>query len=102
MVDKKKNMPYVYPKLREAQARARELGLPTPHSSQKRGKKLYVVYEGVEIHFGARGYEDYLIHKDEKRRENYRARHGAIKLANGRFAYRDPRQPAYYSWHILW
>lgn len=94
--------PYVYPKLREARERARELNLPEPHSSQRAGKKLYVVYEGEEIHFGARGYEDYLMHQDDDRRDNYRARHGAIKLVNGRFAYKDPRQPAYYSWHILW
>lgn len=95
-------MPYVYPKLREARARARELNLPEPRSSQRPGKKLYVVVDGAEIHFGARDYSDFLQHRDEDRRANYRARHGAIRLANGRFAHKDPHQPAYYSWHILW
>ena len=94
--------PYVYPKLAAARARARELGLPEPHSSQRANKKLYVVYNGEEIHFGGKGHPDFLIHGDEEERRRYRARHGAIKLGNGRFAYRDPSRPAYYSWHILW
>jgi hypothetical protein len=27
------------------------------------------------VRFGARGYDDYLQHKDEKRRANFKARH---------------------------
>ena len=32
---------------------------------------------GKTIHFGARGYEDYTIHKDERRKESYIARHAS-------------------------
>jgi len=95
-------MSYKYPKLREAKAVARRLGLPEPFSSQRAGKKLYVVYNGREIHFGARGYEDYLMHKDPDRRRNYRSRHSGILLANGKPAYKDRTKPAYYAYNILW
>ena len=41
-------------------------------------KKTYdAIFNGVKtIAFGATGYEDYTIHKDDKRRENYIKRHG--------------------------
>lgn len=93
---------YVYPKLREAKIVAKRLGLPEPFSSQKAGKKLYVVYQGKEIHFGAQGMEDYLIHNDKLRRERYRKRHAAIKLKSGKLAYLDKKQPSYYAYRILW
>ena len=93
---------YVYPKLREAKAIAKKLNLPEPYSSYRPGKKLYVVYNSHHIHFGARGMEDFLIHKDPVRRERYRKRHSAIRLKNGKLAYMDKNQPAYYAYRILW
>lgn len=94
--------PYVYPKLAEARARARELGLPEPSSSQRGSHKLYVVYNWRQIHFGARGYSDFLQHRDPERRRHYRQRHRGILLADGTPAYKNRNSPAYYSWHILW
>lgn len=40
-------------------------------------KKFQVINAdtGKTIHFGAKGYSDYTIHKDEKRKENYISRH---------------------------
>ena len=93
---------YVYPKLQKAREVAKRLKLPTPYSSYRPTKKLYVVYKGEEIHFGARGMEDFLIHKDPKRRERYRKRHSAIRLKNGKLAYMDKNQPSYYAYRILW
>jgi hypothetical protein len=95
-------MPYVYPRLTQARNIARAQGLPKPYSSQRAGKKLYIVYNGKEIHFGARGYSDFLEHQDESRRQNYRARHRGVLLSNGRPAYKDPNQPAFYAYRILW
>lgn len=44
--------------------------------SKRKDKKLEAVFEnGKRVSFGAKGYEDYTIHKDEKRKENYLARH---------------------------
>lgn len=51
----------------------------TPFKSKKAGKKYSVyAYDGKTtrlVHFGANGYEDYTIHKDEERRRRYIARH---------------------------
>lgn len=44
--------------------------------STKKDKK-YTAYfsDGTHTDFGAKGYEDYTTHKDEKRKKNYIARH---------------------------
>jgi hypothetical protein len=93
---------YVYPYLREAQNTAIRLGLPIPRSSQRKDKKLYVVYNGKEIHFGNKNYSDYLQHRDSERRLRFRKRASKILLKNGKYAYKDKNQPAYYAYHILW
>ena len=63
---------YTYPYLSDAKKTAKKLKLPEPKSSQRANKKLYVIYNGKEIHFGARGYSDFLQHKDQARRERYK------------------------------
>ncbi len=95
-------MVYIYPRLAAARKLARKLGLPLPESSQRDGKKLYVVVDGVQVHFGARGYSDYLDHKDKDRRQRYRARARGALLADGSPAYMNKKQPAYYAYRILW
>ena len=62
------------------------------------GKHKYVaVFEnGRRVKFGAQGYEDYTMHRDEKRREAYRARHRKDLDTN------DPYRPGYLSYYILW
>lgn len=93
---------YVYPHLAAAKKKAKSLGLPEPKSSYRANKKLYVVYQGKEIHFGARNYSDFLDHQDELRRQRYRARARGSLLKSGKHAYKDKKQPAYYAYHILW
>ena len=52
-------------------------------TNSTRKDKKYMVYQvdnqnkkiGNVVHFGAVGYEDYTIHKDDKRRDNYIRRH---------------------------
>lgn len=46
--------------------------------------------------FGARGYEDYTIHKDKQRRERYRTRHQCDLRTN------DPTRAGYLSYYLLW
>lgn len=50
-----------------------------PVKSWRKGKKYAVkACKGSKekiLHFGALGYEDYLTHKDKKRRKNFKARH---------------------------
>jgi hypothetical protein len=95
-------MVYVYPHLAAAKKRAKQLNLPEPKSSQRANKKLYIVYNGKEIHFGARGYSDFLDHGDEARRQRYRARARGSILKTGKLAYKDKNQPSYYAYNILW
>lgn len=44
------------------------------HSTNK-NKKYSVKYNNKTINFGAKGYEDYTTHKDNKRKESYIQRH---------------------------
>jgi len=91
---------------------------PVFKKSTRKGKKYSVVSpNGTKIHFGAikngipmdqfkdstglKLYSKY-DHNDEKRRDNYRARHSKIKLKDGSYAYLDKEQPSYWSWHYLW
>ena len=83
-------------------AKAMSLGADNFKKSTRKGKKWMVLYKGKTIHFGASGMSDFTIHKDEDRRGRYRARHGKIKLKNGRRAYTVKTSPAYWSWNILW
>ena len=82
--------------------RARQLGSTALRRSWRQGKKFAVLYEGKWIHFGGKGYEDYTEHQDDNRRASYRARHGAIKLADGRLARTVKTSPAFWSWELLW
>ena len=43
--------------------------------SNRVGKKYMARVNEKTVHFGARGYEDYTTHKDEKRKASYLARH---------------------------
>lgn len=38
-------------------------------------KKYRIIYNNGHIDFGAKGYEDYTIHKDDKRKNLYISRH---------------------------
>ena len=82
--------------------KALRLGATELRPSQRAAKKWAVLYQGSWIHFGATGYEDFTQHKDPARRANYRRRHGAIKLKDGRLAYTVPTSPAYCSYNLLW
>lgn len=85
------------------------------YPSTRINKKLVAEFDYLgkhhRIHFGDDRYEhyhdktgffDYLDHRDPERRKNYRARHSKIKLKNGKFAYKVPTSPAFWSWNILW
>jgi hypothetical protein len=64
--------------------------------SKKEGKKWDAVFDdGKVVSFGAAGYEDYTMHRDEERRERYRKRH-AKDLGE------DVRTPGYLSYYVLW
>ena len=66
--------------------------------SDKPGKKYDAVINGNKvISFGAKGYEDFTIHKDVKRREHYIKRHSNECWDKANLA-----SPAFMSRWILW
>jgi len=48
-----------------------------------------------KVSFGAKGYEDYTIHRDIERRRRYRLRHQNDRLT-------DPTWAGFWSWYVLW
>lgn len=86
---------------------------PVFSKSKVKGKKYAVKYDGKTINFGALGYQHYkdrtplklykhLDHNDKKRRASYRKRHWAIKLKDGRLAYKVKTSPEYWASKYLW
>ena len=70
--------------------------------STKAPYKYYVIYNGRTIHIGHKKYMDFSWHKDEQRKKRYHDRHKAILTKQGKPAYLDPNQKAYWSFWLLW
>lgn len=71
------------------------------YPSKRKDKKLTALfYKDGEIykriHFGAKGYEDYTIHKDEERKQKYLKRHSVRENFN------NPYTAGALSRWILW
>lgn len=79
----------------------RRLKLNVPMKSTRPGKKKMVYVRNpktgkiVTVHYGAVGYSDYTIHKDEKRRARFRARHKCSEK-------KDKTKPGYWACSDLW
>ena len=90
-------------KLNKVRKKAKSLGIKGDIvKSSKQNKKYDLVIGNKKISFGAKGYDDYLDHNDEKRRKNYRARHSGIINKDGRKAISIKNSPAYLSYNLLW
>jgi len=77
-----------------------EMACNKPQRAPKGDKHKYVVkacQDGKEaiVRFGARGYDDYLQHKDEKRRANFKARHNCSDK-------KDKLTPGWWSCNFSW
>lgn len=67
--------------------------------SNNKDKKYYVILKnGKIIHYGNINYQDYLIHQDDKRRDNFKKRFYKqyIKIKD------NIESPLYWSYNILW
>lgn len=62
----------------------------------KKGNKVKLV------RYGRVGYEDFTTHKDEDRRQRFRARFRGILKKDGKPAYKDKWQAAYWAYNDLW
>ena len=65
--------------------------------SKNKNKKFMAEVNGKKIHFGDNRYQDYTMHKDNKRKENYINRHSGEDWSISNIA-----SPAFMSRYILW
>ena len=71
--------------------------------STKRNKKYVVTLKnGDRVHFGHPDYEDFIIHRDHKRRLRYRKRASKIRDKQGNLTCKDRNSPSYWFYHLLW
>ena len=83
--------------------KAKELGAESlDYSSRKNNKYMVKLPNGKKIHFGSPKYEDFLIHKDEVRRDKYRALVMKIKNKQGELTYTNPESPNFWAINLLW
>lgn len=78
-----------------------------PSRATQKGKKYQVTIERSDgkkktVAWGDSSREDYLVHKDKKRRENFQRRFGGIKKKDGSLAKNDPFSRAYYATRYSW
>ena len=66
----------------------------TPSNNQNK-KFMALIDDKKTIHFGAKLYEDYTHHKDDKRKKAYLSRHKNDKINN-------PNYAGFYSTNLLW
>lgn len=76
-------------------------GMATLRPSRRPGKKWAVTLpDGRTVHFGATGYSDYALHKDEARRDRYLARHARGRRENWGASGIDT--PGFWARWLLW
>ena len=72
------------------------------YSNRMNKKYMVTLKNGNKIHFGDDKFEDFLTHKDTKRRRSYRKRASKIMDKNGNLTYKDKNLPNFWSYHLLW
>ena len=69
-----------------------------PYKSDKPDKKYYIITnDNKKVYFGAAGYSDFTIHKDEARKQRYINRH-----KNESKFWHDPDTASYWALKYLW
>lgn len=85
------------------QQKAKELGAQSLDYSKRKNSKYVVTLEnGKQIHFGSPYYEDFLIHKDKTRQDNYLKRATKIRNKKGELTYRNPESANFWAVNLLW
>ena len=88
--------------MEQLKSKAIRLGATDLKKSNRKNKKYMVLYKKKWIHFGDSRYEDFLQHKDEDRRKNFKIRMSKIMLKNGIPAINVKSQPAFWSYNVTW
>ena len=83
--------------------KAKKLGAESLDYSKRKNNK-YVVKSpsGKNLHFGSSQYPDFLIHKDNERKEKYLSRAKKIKNKKGELTYENPESANFWSVNLLW
>ena len=83
--------------------KAQKLGAESiEYSSRKNNKYMVTLPSGKKVHFGSPKYPDYLIHKDEERRDRYLSRATKIKNKQGELTHEKKESPNFWSTKLLW
>ena len=82
---------------------AKKLGAETlDYSKRKNNKYVVTLQNGKKLLFGSSQYPDFLIHKDEERKEKYLSRAKKIKNKQGELTYTNPESSNFWSVNLLW
>ena len=83
--------------------KAKKLGAESLDYSKRKNNK-YVVKSpsGKNLHFGSSQYPDFLIHRDNERKEKYLSRAKKIKNKKGELTYENPESANFWSVNLLW
>lgn len=85
------------------QQKAKELGAQSlDYSSKKNSKYVVTLDNGKQIHFGSPYYQDFLIHKDKTRQDNYLKRATKIRNKKGELTYQNPETSNFWAVNLLW
>ena len=83
--------------------KAKNLGAESlDYSKRKNNKYVVTLPGGKNLHFGSSQNPDFLIHKDNDRKEKYLSRAKKIKNKKGELTYENPESANYWSVNLLW
>ena len=83
--------------------KAKKLGAESlDYSKRKNNKYVVKLPSGKNLHFGSSQYPDFLIHKDNERKEKYLSRAMKIKNKKGELTYENPESANFWSVNLLW
>ena len=83
--------------------KAKKLGAKSlDYSKRKNNKYVVTLSTGKNLHFGSSHHPDFLIHKDEERKDKYLSRAKKIKNKKGELTYENPESANYWSVNLLW
>ena len=89
-------------KLSIVRKKAMGLGATALQQSTRKNKKFMVEYGGKKIHYGHSAYQDFLDHRDSKRRDSYKKRARGIKDNSGKLTYLNKNSANFWAYHTLW
>ena len=83
--------------------KAQKLGAESlDYSKRKNNKYVVTLPGGKKLHFGSSKYPDFLIHRDEDKKDKYLSRAKKIKNKKGELTFENPESANYWSVNLLW